>query len=126
MAPANVVLVSALLALCNCGEPLSIGDRRQLLFDGRFVTQSEGVEFVVHPPRKTGDVVVSSEPGLTLGGYHSAMEHEGLYHLWYTAGGCILYARSQDGVTWEKPDLGLGGRGPQDNTPPPKNLVLGM
>lgn len=126
MVATKVTLLLASLACCVSGEPLSIGGRRQLLFDDRFVERSQGVEFVVHPPRKTGDVVVASEPGLTLGGYHSAMEHEGVYHLWYTAGDGILYARSQDGVTWEKPDLGLGRRDPASDTQPPKNLVLGM
>lgn len=121
----KVALLWACLVLCASAEPLSVGGRRQLLFDDRFVEQSQGIQHTVHPPRKTGDVVVASEAGLTLGGYHSVMEHEGVYHLWYTAGNCILYARSQDGVKWEKPDLGLGRRDPTRDARPPKNLVLG-
>ena len=88
-------------------EALSIGNRRQLLFDDRFVQQAKGIEFRVHPPRKTGDIILASEPSWSLGGYHSVMHHAGVYHLWYTAGGCILYARSSDGIHWEKPNLGL-------------------
>ena len=88
-------------------EPLAIGNRRQLLMDDKFVQQSKGIQFVVHPPRKTGDQIIVSEPGLALGGYHSALYEAGVYHLWYTAGSCVLYARSSDGIHWEKPTLGL-------------------
>ena len=100
-----------LLLCCGSGwaapEPLSVGNRRQLLMDDRFVQQGKGIEFVVHPPRKTGDQIIVSEPGLALGGYHSALWHGGVYHLWYTAGEGVLYARSGDGIHWEKPNLDL-------------------
>jgi hypothetical protein len=88
-------------------EPLDIGSRRQLLFDDRFVTQAKGIEFRVHPPRKTGDQIVTSEPGWPLGGYHSVLRYAGRYHLWYMAGKCVHYACSGDGIHWEKPALGL-------------------
>jgi hypothetical protein len=106
-------------------EPLSVGDRRQLLMDDKFVQQGKGIEFVVHPPQKTGDQTIVSEPGLALGGYHSAMYDRGVYHLWYTAGGCTLYARSRDGIHWEKPNLNLGKDDSGSGTKPPPNLVLG-
>ena len=122
----------AQLALFLCGvsalaasEPLSVGDRRQLLMDDQFVKEGKGIEFVVHPSRKTGDQIIVSEPGLALGGYHSAMYDRGVYHLWYTAGGCTLYARSSDGVHWEKPNLNLAKYDPENTTNPPPNLVLG-
>ncbi len=62
---------------------------------------------------------------MALGGYHSAMYDRGVYHLWYTAGGCTLYARSRDGIHWEKPNLNLGKADQASGTQPPPNLVLG-
>jgi hypothetical protein len=106
-------------------EPLSVGNRRQLLMDDRFVRQGKGVEFVVHSPRKTGEQVIASEPGAALGGYHSVLYDAGLYRLWYTAGSAVLYAQSVDGVHWEKPNLNLAARGSDSSTNPPANLVLG-
>src|SRR5512135_1952907 len=86
-------------------EQLAVGNRRQLLMDDRFVQQDKGIEFVVHSPIKTGDQTILSEPGVALGGYHSVLFDAGLYHLWYTAAGGVLYARSADGIHWEKPNL---------------------
>ena len=107
-------------------EPLSVGNRRQLLRDDKFVQQVKGVQFVVHPPQKTGEQTVLSEPGLSLGGYHSVLHHAGAYHLWYSAGGYVLYARSGDGIHWERPNLGLAAPGPVNASNPPPNCVLGQ
>jgi hypothetical protein len=106
-------------------EPLAIGNGRQLLMDDKFVQQGKGIQFVVHSPQKTGDQVILSEPGLALGGYHSVLYDAGVYHLWYTAGGSILYARSADGIHWVKPNLNLLTTSLPDGTQPPPNLVLG-
>lgn len=106
-------------------EPLVIGNRRQLLLDETLVQQRKGVEFVVHSPRKTGDIILASEPGLSLGGYHSVLFDAGIYHLWYSAEGCVLYARSSDGIHWEKPNLNLGGAPRTDGIVNPPNLVVG-
>ena len=93
--------------------------------DDRFVQQGKGIELFVHPPRKTGDQVIVSEPGSALGGYHSVLYDAGVYHLWYTAGGCVLYARSSDGIHWEKPNLDLARGDSGGSTNLPTNLVLG-
>ena len=90
-----------------------------------FVQQGKGIEFVVHPPQKTGDRAIVSEPGLALGGYHSVLYDAGVYRLWYTAGSCVLYAQSSDGIHWEKPNLQLAQPGSDTNAPSPPNLVLG-
>ena len=112
-------------AALSAQEPLTIGNRRQLLMDDKFVQQSKGIQFVVHPPRKTGEQIIVSEPGLALGGYHSALYDAGTYHLWYSAGARVLYARSSDGIHWEKPNLNLGKADPDYGTSAPPNLVLG-
>ncbi len=106
-------------------EPLSVGSRRQLLMDDRFVQQTRGIEFVVHSPQKTGDQPIISEPGVALGGYHSVLYDAGVYHLWYTAAGAVLYAQSSDGIHWQKPNLQLAGTGSSNGTNPPPNLVMG-
>jgi len=124
-------------ALCPCLAPaesagqttrkggvLDIGNRRQVFIDGRFVTSARGVELVVHPPRKTGErSLVPDRPweGDGIGCYVCVLWADGAYHMWYDAGPGICYARSQDGITWEKPKLGLAEyKGSRDN-----NIVLG-
>lgn len=119
----KVVLCGALSA---AEEPVNMGNRRQLLLDDRFVEHPRNVQFVVHPPRKTGDIIFNSEPGQALGGYHSVLHHAGQYHLWYTAGGAILYARSADGVHWEKPALNLVKSDAETAIQIPSNLVVGQ
>ena len=52
-----------LATIATAAEPLNVASRRQLLFDDRFVQQTKDVQFVMHPPRKTGDLIVVSEPG---------------------------------------------------------------
>ena len=121
--------IAALPALALSAEtsaPLSIGNRRQLLFDDRFVQQAEGIAFVVHPPRKTGDILLASEPGGALGGYHSILFDAGTYHLWYTAGGCVLYARSTDGIHFERPPLNLAPGDRKRGIVAAPNVVLGL
>ena len=124
------LLVLSALFLCACPgsaaqQPLTVGNRRQLLMDDRFVQQGKGIEFVVHPPRKTGDICIGSESGAALGGYHSVLFDAGIYHLWYTAGGAVLYARSNDGIHWEKPNLELAAGEPGATTNLTPNLVIG-
>jgi hypothetical protein len=104
--------------------PIAVGDRRQLLLDGHFVREAKGVDFVLHRPVKTDDRIVVSEPNVALSGYHSALFDGGVYHLWYSAGPGVLYARSRDGVHWEKPDVRTGGADGDARFLPP-NLVLG-
>jgi hypothetical protein len=66
-----------------------------------------------------------------LGQYHSVLYDDGVYHMWYTVYGkaeegklpvrSIAYAKSNDGIHWEKPALGLVEvYGRKDN-----NIVLG-
>ena len=115
-------------AVCSltAQEPLAIGNRRQLLMDDRLVQKSQGIEFIVHQPKKTGDILFSSEPGLPLGGYHSVLYEGGTYHFWYSTGGGVLYARSRDGIHWEKPHLNLARAASNNAVTPQHNLVLGQ
>ena len=123
------IIVSALLASVVAPalgqEPIEVGNRRQLLLDEKLVQQRRSIDFVVHSPRKTGEIIVASVPEMSLGGYHTVLFDSGRYHLWYSAAGCVLYLRSTDGIHWETPNLNLGGAprsGGMVNAP---NVVLG-
>lgn len=102
-------------------EPLDIGSARQVFMDERFMTGAKGVTLEVHPPRKTGEWTIKPEHPWERGGVgpYSNVLHDGqTYHFWYHVmddvqwdqghtNGCVCYARSRDGIHWEKPALGL-------------------
>ncbi len=108
-------MLMILLPICpkatRAGElVLDVGDRRQLFLDDRFFASVSNVSLRVHPPRKTAErTLVADRPweGDGIGVYASVLWHQGVYHLWYPAGGVICYARSTDGIHWDKPNLGL-------------------
>ncbi|MCL5742350.1 MAG: hypothetical protein M1541_00275 [Acidobacteria bacterium] len=102
----RAVLVFAAAAPLFSAEPLDIGNRRQLFIDHRFMASRKNVELKVHPPRKTGDIIVRSERPWTLGGYSCVLKDGDVYHLWYLVAGCVAYARSKDGIHWELPQAG--------------------
>ncbi|MCX8092054.1 MAG: hypothetical protein N3I86_14165, partial [Verrucomicrobiae bacterium] len=112
-------------ALTNASvAALDIGNRRQLFIDQRFFASSTNVELRVHPPRKTGErTLVADRPweGKYIDVYCSVLWVDGVYHLWYPADAGICYARSTNGIHWEKPNLGLAEfNGSRDN-----NIVVG-
>jgi hypothetical protein len=104
------------------GQPLDVGNRRQLFVDLRFVQAGRNVELQVHKPIKTGDICIPSDPNWELGGYNSVLEKDGVYHMWYTSSASIAYACSKDGIHWERPPLNLTT---DNNVPKPNNVVIG-
>jgi hypothetical protein len=125
------IVLTALLAALARGEStstrpavLDVGDRRQVFIDGRFLAASRNVELVVHPPRKTGERTLAGDRPWESdgpGNYSCVIETDGDYHLWYPADKGLCYARSKDGIRWEKPNLGLAEyQGSRDN-----NIVIG-
>jgi len=121
-----LALAGAVLALqpdlvAAAAEPLDIGSARQVFIDGRFLAETQNVTLEVHPPRKTGEWTIKPEHPWERGGVgpYSNVLHDGrTYHMWYhvmedvqwdqgRTNGCICYARSSDGIRWEKPMLGL-------------------
>lgn len=109
----------------NDSAVLDIGTRRQVFIDGRFLDTARNVELVMHRPRKTGERTIvpdRSWEGGRLGSYSCAMKVGKTYHLWYPAKTGLCYARSKDGIHWEKPNLGLAEyEGKRDN-----NIVIGL
>ena len=97
---------------------LDVADRKQLFIDHRFIDTAQDVELTVNPPVKLpGPVLVSEHPWEAFSiGWSCVLEDDGLFRLWYSACGAdqwtggpwyLCYATSQDGLTWEKTELGL-------------------
>jgi hypothetical protein len=103
-------------------QPLDIGNRRQLFVDLKFVQDRKNIELIVHQPVKTGEISISSDSLWGIGGYHSVLEKDGIYHMWYTASSSIHYARSNDGIHWQRPQLNLTL---DKNVSKPNNVVIG-
>ena len=118
---------------------IQVGSDKQLFIDHRFIKSSENVALVVNPPVKQPDAILRCDKpwdGNELG-WNCLLEDDGVYKMWYHAtghdqwdtgtptgfdggGNRLCYAVSQDGLTWEKPNLGLVEyKGSMDN-----NIVL--
>lgn len=100
---------------------VNIGSRRELFLDNFLVERSEGVTHQQHRPRPAEVVLSNDRPweAPTLGMF-SVLEDNGLFRMYYRGahgshfgkepparGEPMCYAESRDGITWEKPDLGL-------------------
>ena len=100
-------------ALAEEGK-IDVGDRKQLLIDDRFIAESKNVTLHMNRPQKMGAVLLPDKPweSMDLGFCVSVIHHEGQYKMWYMARTAafdmrICFARSTDGVQWEKPSLGV-------------------
>lgn len=95
-------------------EPIDVGTLKQLMMDARFIESSEGITLRMNPAQKMGPAIRADRPweSKDIGFCVSVLEYEGLYRMWYMArttdGGLrYCYAQSTDGITWEKPELGV-------------------
>jgi len=93
---------------------IAVGDGTQLFIDSRFIAESNNITLCMNPPVKAGPVILPDKPWESgeIGFCVSVVQHEGEYKMWYlardkTGGFCQCFARSRDGRTWEKPELGL-------------------
>ena len=93
---------------------LDAGDRTQLFMDSRFIAESKNITVQINPPAKAGVAILPDKAWESgdIGFCVSVVQHEGEYKMWYLARDtannyCQCFARSQDGRTWEKPELGL-------------------
>ena len=95
-----------------------IGSRRELFVDRFLIDRLEGVDLKLHEPIPAGVAIKIDRPWESQFNYgYKLFKEDGIYHLYYLArkiiGGekrfirSISYARSQDGIHWEKPNLGL-------------------
>ena len=95
-------------------QVIDVGDRTQLFIDSRFIAESNNIALRMNPPVKAGPAIVPDRPWESgeIGFCVSVVQYEGEYKMWYLAQDkakafCQCFARSQDGRTWEKPELGL-------------------
>ena len=97
---------------------IQVGSDKQLFIDHRFIDSSGDITLVVNPPvKRPGAVLRSDKPWDAFGlGWYSIVEDDGTYKMWYHAsdgdqwaGGKerLCYAVSPDGLSWDKPSLGL-------------------
>lgn len=105
---------------------MKIGNRRQLMLDDRFFAEVKNVELIVNRPQFAGPVLEPGPEGAWDDGmldWATVLEDQGLYKMWMNGraakilAGCfdsggdstlpLGYAVSQDGIHWEKPELGL-------------------
>ncbi len=110
-------------------EPIDIGHNWQLFLDDHVVARSTGLDRVLHPPRPRGVVITGDKPWETYGaellyGTPVGRYEDGTFFMFYRAMWwkartdessdrphdmtfSVGYATSQDGIHWEKPNLGL-------------------
>ncbi len=117
----QVVRAQSQAATRPAGGPLDVGTRRQVFIDNLFQENAKGIELRVHQPKKTGEFTMKPEHPWEQGGvgpYSSVLKEGDTYHMWYHVMstvqwhtgdglGSICYARSKDGIHWEKPPINL-------------------
>lgn len=107
------------VVLAGQGDVADIGSRRELFVDRFLFGRASGVELRLHHPRPREVALVCDEPweGNTSG-YFTVFRDGDLYRMYYRGSShdvrtgrsspqVTCYARSRDGVHWEKPDLGI-------------------
>ena len=101
-------------------QPITVDTDRQLFVDDFWIDRSSGVERVLHPPVKREIAIPPDKPWEAGGVYYSIVFPDGgKYRMWYRCDpvrkgedyhdskAITAYAESDDGIHWEKPDLGL-------------------
>ena len=97
--------------------PIDIGSRLELFVDDYLIEELNEAERRLHRPQPEEVAMVhdeSWEGGTSL--YHTILEDDGLFRMYYRGSGhgpqggstrdLTLYAESEDGLNWRKPDIG--------------------
>ena len=92
----------------------NIGSQLQLFFDEWLIEEISGAEMRLHHPQPREVALNLDRPweGPASGVNIVVMEDDGRYRMWYvgfTEGGArnTAYAESEDGIHWERPELGI-------------------
>jgi hypothetical protein len=124
------ITIAAIVALIGGarihGESrIDVGSRKQLFVDELFFAVSKGVTLKIHPPHKTGEMVLRPEhpwENAALSWFNviqdpGRIDNRAKYRMWYAAydidgwptadDTSFCYAESRDGIHWTKPELGL-------------------
>ena len=96
-------------------QTIVIGDQRELFVDDYLIADSQNAEILLHQPRREELTFIFDKPWEgDSQGYFTVMEDEGLYRMYYRAGGqfppapgVFAYAESTDGIHWERVNLGI-------------------
>jgi len=98
--------------------PMLSAQTRHLFLDPGFVGESAGVALTVNPPHRSDIVLRRDQPweSFMITFYLSVIDEGGKLRMWYDAREStkiahLAYAESTDGVTWEKPNLGIAEHG---------------
>lgn len=94
-------------------NPIEIGTRLELFVDHHLIDTIIGAKLKLHKPRKM------PLSGFPSGGYMTVIKEDKFYRLYYRKGDIYHYAESKDGITWEKPELGI-----LEGTEGRKNAIL--
>ena len=143
IAHSSALFLTVFCLLCGVGMrsshaqsavPIDLGSRRELFIDDYFIDEMKHVQLLVHQPARKEIAVVCDKPWEGNGcGYFTVLHdrRESVYRMYYHAwqiptgiepGGplTIAYFESQDGIQWERPNLGLCEfNGSKDN-----NIIL--
>lgn len=101
-------------------EVTPIGDRRELMADDSLIDQLDDVILTLHRPIPKEVVLVHDRPWEgNVCFYHTVVYNSGKYQMYYRGAHyddsgdkaigaqVVCYAESDDGISWNKPDLGL-------------------
>jgi hypothetical protein len=108
----------------DAAEIINVGSDRQLFFDRKFIAQSDGVTLAMNPPIKRGPVLKPDHlwEDFRLTSYFTVLQDGERARMYYSCFAVdqwnnkddpwknhafLCYAESKDGLTWEKPDLGI-------------------
>ena len=92
------------------------GTQKQILFDDALVEDKRGFSLTMNPPSRTdAPVITADKPWDAKGVSHPSIVtgEKDVHEIWYYTsdpdgnGHIMCYATSTEGVTWEKPELGL-------------------
>ena len=123
----RILIVSALFvsisvsSFLHADDVIEIGSRRELFIDGSLIERLDKVERKLHHPVPRNVAITHDAAWEGAGsGYHSVIKDGDLYRMYHR--GCALgvkdgrlfigkevycYAESKDGITFNKPNLGL-------------------
>ncbi|MBN8731923.1 MAG: hypothetical protein J0L64_15385 [Acidobacteria bacterium] len=118
-----LALPAAALAARAADGSLDVSNRKQLLFDTKFIESSSGLTHTVNLPARTGEQLLRAdapwERDMQIGSYSSILRDQGKIRLWYNIRDeahepgknpdnmFVAYAESSDGLHFEKPILNL-------------------
>lgn len=100
-------------------DPINIGVRRELLLDDFLIERIDGVALTLHSPTAREIAIVHDQPWEgNVSYYHTVFRDGDRFRMYYrgahvdeqdgeTHHQVVCYAESSDGLTWQKPDLGI-------------------